>query len=132
MRKWNFKIQIPRSMGLFLVFWNILGLIIAANVGFFGISAVQTQNFFIHPSDPINWTQQDPTIQLQTRMYFPPFFSSQNHYPGIFLFHGVTRSLEDNDYFARQLAQEGVVCLAISFRGHGLSNGTFPVDDGNL
>ena len=105
MRKWNFKIQIPRSMGLFLVFWNILGLIIAANVGFFGISAVQTQNFFIHPSDPINWTQQDPTIQLQTRMYFPPFFSSQNHYPGIFLFHGVTRSLEDNDYFARQLVR---------------------------
>ena len=112
LRKWNFKIEIPRSMGLFLVFWNILGLIIAANVDYLE-SVLCKRKIFSFPSNPINSTQQNPTIQLQTRMYFPRSFPPQNHYPGIFLFHD-HRSLEDNDYFARP-SLKGVVCLAISF-----------------
>jgi dienelactone hydrolase len=119
-------------MMLFLILWNGIGLGCAGLMAYAGIQSIQTQDFFIHPSDPFNWSVEDPTIQLQARLYLPAGFTTTQHYPTVTMFHGVGRNLTDNEYMASQLAGYGIVCLLISFRGFGLSNGTFPSDNGAL
>ncbi|MBN2150584.1 MAG: alpha/beta hydrolase [Candidatus Lokiarchaeota archaeon] len=112
---------------------------IAANVAvgavlcvYLGIAAagVRTEDKWIHPSSPLDWTAENGTVLLHGRLYTPPFFDAGAKYPSILLFHGVTRTLDDLDDTARQLAMKGCVCFSISFHGHGLSEGTFPTSDG--
>jgi alpha/beta superfamily hydrolase len=112
---------------------------IAANVAvaavlgiYLGIASagVKTEDTWIYPSDPIDWTAENDTVQLHGRVYMPPFFNPSSKYPSILLFHGVTRTLQDLDDTARRLAMKGCVCFSISFHGHGLSGGTFPLSDG--
>ncbi len=47
------------------------------------------------------------------------------------MFHGVNRTLEDNDSLAKKIVNMGVVVFSITYRGHGKSSGTFPTSDGN-
>nr|MDO8119680.1 alpha/beta hydrolase [Candidatus Sigynarchaeota archaeon] len=91
-------------------------------------AGVKTEDISIAPSDPLDHTIVNDTISLHGRLYYPPCFSPSGMYPGVVLFHGVTRTLEDCHDTARRLASKGCVCLSISFHGHGLSSGTFPSD----
>ncbi len=110
--------------------WCIIANItMAAVVGvYLGIASagVKTEEKWIHPSDPLDWTVENDTIPLHGRLYTPPFFNAGSRYPAILFFHGVTRTMEDLDEPARKLAMKGCICFSIDFHGHGESGGTFP------
>ncbi len=91
-------------------------------------AGVKAEDVSIAPSDPFDCTVVNDTISLHGRLYYPPGFSPSSKYPGVVLFHGVTRTLEDCHDTARRLAAKGCVCLSISFHGHGMSSGAFPSD----
>ena len=115
---------------------SLVGCPLAILLYYSGIQSITTSEVFFNSSNPFNWEQEDKTIQLHGRWYFPrgiqttEHLSANRNIPIVFMFHGVTRTLEDNDYFARLLAGMGISTFSIDFRGHGLSNGTFPKDDG--
>ncbi|MHA1849500.1 MAG: alpha/beta hydrolase [Promethearchaeota archaeon] len=117
------------------IFW--LSLIIAClGIGsatfFTGKSSLSSKDiFFSYQGNDVN-TGAKCTIMIHGRWYYPFNFNSKNIYPAIILFHGYGRTLEDHDYIATQIAQMGIIAFSIDFRGHGLSNGTFPFDNGNL
>ncbi len=113
--------------------WCIVAnIVVAAVVGtYIGIASfgVKTEETWIHPSSPYDWSLENETIQLHGRLYSPPFFNVGSKYPAILFFHGVTRTLEDLDEPARRLAMKGCVCLSIDFHGHGDSEGAFPISN---
>jgi dienelactone hydrolase len=95
-------------------------------------SAVTTESVFFAASSPTTWDEQDPAVELHGRFYYPPSYDpeSEVEYPGVLLFHGAGRTLEDNHRWALELASRGAVCLGIDFRGHGDSGGDFNLADG--
>jgi dienelactone hydrolase len=98
---------------------------LGVGIWYFGFYYTRTEETYIFSSNVDNWTQIDTSIALHTRIYFPFNFNAQKQYPTLLLFHGLGRDLEDNDYFARKLTHRNFLCICISFRGHGQSNGTF-------
>nr|MDO8113897.1 alpha/beta hydrolase [Candidatus Sigynarchaeota archaeon] len=114
---------------LCLVF-TIAMVSVAGTVLGISLAGLKTQEVWIHPSDPFDWTVENASLSLNGRLYLPPFFAQSNKYPSVLLFHGVTRTLQDLDEIGKKLAMKGCVCLGISFHGHGLSEGSFPMSDG--
>lgn len=95
-----------------------------------GTTAVTTRDFTIASSSPVNWTVAAPGTTLHARAYLPRAYQNGSATrPGALLFHGLGRTLEDNDHVARLLVARGVACLSLSFRGHGRSSGIFPTGD---
>jgi alpha/beta superfamily hydrolase len=124
---------VARKLGKGTVWCIAANIVVAVIVGvYIGIasSGVKTEDTWIHPSSPYDWTVENDTILLHGRLYKPPFFNAGSKYPSILLFHGVGRTLEDHDDTAQRLAMKGCVCFTISFHGHGQSTGTFPMSDG--
>lgn len=124
---------VGRKLGKGAAWCIAANVIVGAFLGIYlGISSasVTTEDTWIHPSDPLDWSVENATIQLHGRLYKPPFYDPGSTYPSILLFHGVTRTLQDLDDTARRLAMMGCVCLSISFHGHGQSTGSFPLYDG--
>jgi len=60
-----------------------------------------------------------------------PLSFHPSSYPAVILFHGVTRTIEDNNFLSKKLAEMGIVVFSASYRGHGKSGGTFPMTDGD-
>lgn len=116
--------------GKILFLLNIIVLGSAGILEIIRLNSSQIEEVYFHPSIVEDWAIEDPSILLNGRMYYPPQFSAEYKYPIVLLFHGVGRSLEDNDYLARKLAKSGIIAFAISFRGHGNSNGIFDKNDG--
>ncbi len=114
-----------------LVLFTIIGLTTAGLLFLFGKLSIQTTDLQFYPSNPYNWTEQDTSIKLHGRFYYPIGFDSSRSYPSVIMFHGRGRTLEDNDYFARKLATMGIFIFSISFRGHGISEGEFDVSSTN-
>ncbi|MHA1820057.1 MAG: alpha/beta hydrolase family protein [Promethearchaeota archaeon] len=115
-------------------------ILIVGGIGltyFYKIYSIKYLSFSIYSKVPDPDTQPqfwetDYNISLDSRLYLPPNFDKLNHsgnkFYGAVMFHGLGRDLNDNDYFARLLAQKGVVVLCISSRGHGESGGSIPVN----
>ena len=56
-------------------------------------------------------------------------YDSNEKYPVVLLFHGLTASLKSNEMLANSFASSGAIAIAIDFRGHGKSGGEFPFDN---
>ncbi len=82
----------------------------------------------IHPVSSEDWLTEDTSITLYGEIHYPNGFNRSARYPGVVLFHGYGRSLNDYLSFISELTQRGILCFAIDFRGFGRSSGTFPSD----
>lgn len=113
----------------------ILNLILVTLSGsLYGITRVMinTEDVLFYSSLPDAWQQIDTNITLHGRFYYPQRFNASNQYHTLIMFHGLTGNLENNDHFARILAQNQILCFSIDFRGHGQSTGSFPFENGLL
>lgn len=117
--------KIDRKFAATFFLFTILGLAGAGTLYLLGNTAIKTTDVYFYPSDPWDWTQADSSFQLHGRFYFPIGYVEGNEYPTAIMFHGLGRSLEDNDYLARKLGAMGIVTFSISFRGHGNSGGFY-------
>ncbi len=122
--------KITRFWKIFLIF-NLIGLSSAVILGNMYRSKYTTEEVYFNPSFVNDWASTDPSIRLHGRLYIPRYHSHHSSLAAVLMFHGVNRSLEDNDSLAEKIANMGVVAFSISYRGHGKSSGTFPTLDGN-
>lgn len=87
---------------------------------------LRTETIWFHPITDGN---EDSSIALKGKVYFPPAFGVSETWPCIIMFHGLRNDMSHLDDLARSMALEGIVCLAVDFRGHGDSGGSFKFDD---
>ena len=119
-----------RTGKLFLV--AFIQILIATTLYFTGVNSLKTEKISLYPSDPTNWEETDESYLLNGKIYYPVNYNPQEKYPAVLMFHGVTRNLNDHEYFANQLSSRGIVSICIDFHGHGESGGEFPFNDGTL
>lgn len=115
---------------IFLIF-NLIGLVFAGVLANYGKKNYTSQEVYFNPSFINDWTSTDTSIKLHGRLYLPRNHSFRSSFPAVLMFHGVNRTLEDNDGLAKKIVNMGSVVFSITYRGHGKSSGTFPTSDGN-
>lgn len=122
--------KITRFWIVFIIF-NLICLGCAGILWSFSKTKYITEEVYFNPSFINDWTSTDTSILLHGRLYIPHNHSHHSSLPAVLMFHGVNRTLEDNDSLAKKIANMGVVVFSITYRGHGKSSGTFPTLDGN-
>ena len=115
----------------FFIIFNLIGLGSAGVLANYGKKNYTTEEVYFNPSFVNDWTSVDTSIKLHGRLYLPRNHSFYSKFPAVIMFHGVNRTLEDNDGLAKKLVNMGIVAFSITYRGHGKSEGTFPKLDGN-
>ena len=115
----------------FFLIFNLIGLISAGILAYISKTKYTTEEVYFNPSFINDWTSTDTSLLLHGRIYIPRNRSFHTSRPAVLMFHGVNRTLEDNDSLAKKLVNMGVVVFSITYRGHGKSSGTFPTLDGN-
>jgi len=110
---------------------NLIGLSSAGILWGFSKTQYTTEEVYFNPSFVNDWTSTDTSLLLHGRLYIPGKHSFQSSFPAVLMFHGVNRTLEDNDSLAKKIVNMGVAVFSITYRGHGKSSGTFPTLDGN-
>lgn len=115
---------------LFLIF-NLTGLSSAGILWSLSKTKYTTEEVYFNPSFVNDWTSPDTSLLLHGRLYIPRNHSFHSSFPVVLMFHGVNRTLEDNDSLAKKLVSMEVAVFSITYRGHGKSSGTFPTLDGN-
>ena len=122
--------KITKFWKIFLIF-NLIGLSSAAILVYISKKNFTVQEVYFNPSFVNDWTSIDTSLLLHGRLYIPKKHSADSSFPAVIMFPGVNRTLEDNDSLAQKIVNMGVVAFSITYRGHGKSNGTFPITDGN-
>ncbi|GEM_PF-4208572 len=122
--------KITRFWTIIIIF-NLIGLSSAGILWSFSKTTYTTEEVFFNPSFVNDWTSSDTSLLLHGRLYIPRNHSFHSSFPAVVMFHGVNRTLEDNDSLAKKVVNMGVVVFSITYRGHGKSSGTFPTLDGN-
>lgn len=122
--------KITRFWIIFIIF-NLIGLSCAGILWSFSKAKFITEEVYFNPSFVNDWASTDTSILLHGRLYIPHNHPDHSSFPAVLMFHGVNRTLEDNDSLAKKIANMGVVVFSITYRGHGKSSGTFPTLDGN-
>ena len=115
---------------IFLIF-NLVGLGSAGILWSFSKAKYTTEEVYFNPSFVNDWRSKDTSLLLHGRLYIPRNHSFHSSFPAVVMFHGVNRTLEDNDSLAKKIVNMGVVVFSITYRGHGKSTGTFPTQDGS-
>jgi dienelactone hydrolase len=115
----------------FFIILNLIGLGSAGVLANYGKKNYTSQEVYFNPSFVNDWTSIDTSLKLHGRLYLPRNHSAQSLFPAVIMFPGVNRTLEDNDGLAQKVVNMGAVAFSITYRGHGKSNGTFPITDGN-
>ena len=126
----KFYKKITRFWKFFLII-NLISLGCAALIANTSKQNIIVQDVYFNPPIADDWTRKDSSISIHGRLYLPPEFSPGSSYPAVILFHGVTRTIEDNNFLSKKLAEMGIVVFSASYRGHGKSGGTFPMTDGD-
>lgn len=122
--------KISRFWIIFLIF-NLIGLSSAVIIANIWKTKFTVQEVYFNPSFVNDWTSTDTSLVLHGRLYIPTSHSLHPSFPAVIMFHGVNRTLEDNDSLAKKIAGMGIAVFSITYRGHGRSSGTFPTLDGN-
>jgi len=122
--------KITKFWTIFLIF-NLIGLGSAGILWSLSKTKYTTEEVYFNPSFVNDWTSSDTSLLLHGRLYIPRNPSFNSSFPAVLMFHGVNRTLEDNDSLAKKIVNMGVAVFSITYRGHGKSSGTFPTLDGN-